>query len=193
MRTLLALLILGLGVGYLQYNNVNLHNTTVYYTCPPYFFNNYTQRWNMLEKDIVNTNAKNIVIYWNGGGGTDVGGNKLINAVQTAQLQGKYLHFIVQTDAISMHAVTACYADIVTVQPGGNLIYHAAFYGNVDGSKNYNLLPWHRIEQDNYFRQCERKHILDDYDINLIEKQHVRIIIDSEGHKTIASDWKTWQ
>lgn len=186
MRTLLVVLAVGTIAWFCQYvpinpPKINLTQTTVQFTAPPYFLKEYENQWNVLQDKILTTPAKHIIIKWNGGGGLVYMGDKFVKYVHAAQKQGKTIQLFITDTAISMHAMVACEANSYVMTKNATIQFHG-MYMRVFGKKVY-------TDSVERFDECVYKRILSKNEVKIIVNEHKRIVINGDGTHTITYDW----
>lgn len=156
-------------------------NITVEWTVPAFFEKPYQQAWDSLNYDLVHTNAKIIILDWQGYGGWSDIGDRTIRAMEEAKKQGKIIILHLIGDAISMHASVACHAS--KIEWGNSyLIFHSGFLRNKEGSKDYS-------NEDHYFQYCVSegpvKGVLTKQDIDAIINDRQRVEVSPNHHQTL--------
>lgn len=171
----IRLLIVAIALLYLAVIPYKVHGFTA--TVPTSFNQDTKLQWISLSNQIVATQDIIITLYIQGSGGINImGGNQLIDAIQTAQRQGKRVNMVVTGRAASMHAILLCFAD--SVQQRGTIMFHAV--SKKKGESVYRLAPAPDIEF--YMWPCVQKGIMtrDDYN-RVLDGQDVNITV--SGHR----------
>lgn len=101
-------------------------------TVPDEFGIKQEGQWKQLGQEIISTPDKEITLFWQGYGGYVDIGQDFIQAMETAQAQGKHITFVLSNGSYSMHADVACYADTLIFSPGAFLMFHPAAAGAAD-------------------------------------------------------------
>lgn len=122
------------------------------------FKSKYSTEWNQLQSDIIKTKEKVIYIQWVGYGGELGRLEKFIQSIQQAKKQNKKIVFSLVGNAISSHAIAACYADEI-VWNGKKLVFHPARYQN--NTTNNKLI--NHVQQ--LLQECNKKGIISKDDI----------------------------
>jgi len=160
-----------------------LTEQTIGYVVPSYFMPEYQSQWQFLEQQLVTTQAKHIILKWNGDGGYVSMGEDFIRYIKTAQAQGKTVQLLITDTAISEHAMVVCAASSYVMTKTATLHYHAEFTRYpYTGKKRY---------EDRYSRwtDCVDKKILSNQEVSLIVDEHKRIVVNGDGTHTLTSDW----
>ena len=132
--------------------------------------------WQELYDKMNSTNAKNIILQVQGFGGDIIYGNKLINTIRNVQQHNKHVTVDLIGPAISMHAMVSCYADCITFEDGGSLLfhpggnYHSLVFGYVSW-EDYSLTPAEEVLVRSMLMQCRAKGILNSAQIYNILNQ----------------------
>jgi hypothetical protein len=154
----IAIILLGIGIFFSSFSRAD-----AVFTSPHTFMPSDEQAWISLENEMITTPEKVIDIYWSGYGGMIDMMQTFVEAMQTAQTQGKIIIFILQDESYSAHAVAACYADhLVYTTPQIFLMFHrpADQYDKVITDPQY-LVIYTKMLQP-----CLDKGILNQTDVN---------------------------
>lgn len=177
----IAIIIVFVGVLVAQYYNTRDEQSsgTLYLTAPIAFENNYTSNWKALERTILTTTTKTIVIYWEGNGGYVYQGHQFIDVVEKAKSEGKTITFVVTGSTWSMHANVLCYNNSV-MQSNAYLVFHNV-RTTIFGTTTYN---------DSLTREelsaCGK--YLSKQDINIIVGQKKALVIKADGTRIFIND-----
>lgn len=147
---------------------------------PPLFTSNFLDQWHELESTIRDGDKKQYTIRWEGYGGMVFFGGEFQQAIVDAQKQGKVINIDVIGPAISMHALSVCYADNVNIRPGASLVFHSIFgeddslWGMIKSlitgktQKVYNFLPFELRQNSYMWAECINKGYVNRQDLDHI-------------------------
>lgn len=142
-----------------------LVNKTTHLYTPPAFNDQYYFEWNAFQKELLETDAKTIVIHVTGSGGDVSIGKDILRSIQEAKDQGKEIVVIATRFAASMHTALICVADNASYTKDTILVYHAVITKFTPrGGKSVTIINSDTTHE--LFDECVRKGILSQREID---------------------------
>ena len=167
---LITSVVLFIGIGL----NTSTAKADSVFRVPSSFLDENKKEWARLEEDISSSWSKNIVLLWQGEGGSVLIGAEFIQTIRQAQQEGKMITLNLIGPAVSMHAFVGCYADRIIYQDGASLNFHAIKAG--DGYITAaDAAFWN--EEMSWYARCKDKGLLSTQNIVDIMVNHKMVTI----------------
>lgn len=155
----------------------------------PVDMNDYNQ-WSAIVDTIYAEKYDTLVLKWQGGGGYVYIANVIADAIKQAQADGKTIVIDVIGPSKSSHALAICGAKIVTIEPGGSLLFHSPFAGSLKNGKIIRspgkLSTASLIETKAKFDTCVQAGYLTKEDVDLIFIKHKAVIVTPSTNGTFT-------
>lgn len=155
---------------------------TSYYTVPDSFTNTNSSYWNALITAIKTDKDNNIVLLWQGIGGSV---EEAENTYYRISRIHKNIVIKIIGPSISAHALVACYLPELIDFKSGYFVFHNAFIGYFHNKKIFA-----NSETAELMNQCIRAGYVTQKDKDLIINNKMRMELFPNGKKVFLGDWK---